>query len=333
MASYIERRKFLATLGGAAAAWPFAARAQQSAMPFIGLLNGQSSTHVPLPAFRQGLSEAGFDEGRNVAVVYRSADGDRERLPALAAELVRLRVAVIAAVGGDSSVRSATAATATIPIVFTTGGDPVETGLVASLSRPGGNVTGATILGSMAATKQIGLLRDMVPRLETIGLLVTPLATAAAITASAITRDVQSAAQAAGIKTVVMEVNSERDLDTAFAQLVKQRVDALVIGSFVIFYRFLDRVAALTAQHKIPAIFITRDFPAAGGLMSYGADNRDTYRQAGVYVGRILKGDKPADLPVMQPTKFVLVINMKTAKAFGLAVPPGLLAIADEVIE
>src|SRR5262245_16117069 len=251
MASYIERRKFLATLGGAAAAWPLAARAQQSAMPFIGLLNGQSSTHVPLPAFRQGLSEAGFDEGRNVAVVYRSADGDRERLPALAAGLVRRRVAVIAAVGGDSSVRSATAATATIPIVFTTGGDPVETGLVASLSRPGGNVTGATILGSMAATKQIGLLRDMVPRLETIGLLVTPLATAAAITASAVTRDVQSAAQAAGIKAVVMEVNSERDLDTAFAQLVKQRVDALVIGSFVIFYRFLSIVAALNAVHII----------------------------------------------------------------------------------
>ena len=251
MASHIGRRKFLAALGGAAA-WPLAASAQQSAMPFIGLLNGQSSTHVPLPAFRQGLSEAGFDEGRNVAVVYRSADGDRERLPALAAELVRLRVAVIAAVGGDSSALSAKAATATIPIVFTTGGDPVESGIVASLSRPGGNVTGATILGSMAATKQIGLLRDMVPRLETIGLLVTPLATAAAITASAITRDVQSAAQAAGIKAVVMEVNSERDLDTAFAQLVKQRVDALVIGSFVIFYRYW--IASLRSQRSIKSL-------------------------------------------------------------------------------
>jgi putative ABC transport system substrate-binding protein len=329
----VKRREFIGLVGGAAA-WPLAAWAQQSAIPFIGLLNGQSSTHL-LPAFRQGLSEAGFDEGRNVAVVYRSADGDRERLPALAAELVRLRVAVIAAVGGDSSVLSAKAATATIPIVFTTGGDPVDSGIVASLSRPGGNVTGATFLGSMAATKQIGLLRDMVPRSETIGLLVTPLnaPTAAAITASAITRDVQSAAQAAGIKAVVMEVNSERDLDTAFAQLVKQRVDALVIGSFVFFSRHQDRLVAFTAQHRIPAIFTNRDFPAAGGLMSYSADNRDAYRQAGVYVGRILKGDKPADLPVMQPTKFALVINMKTAKAFGLAVPPGLLAIADELIE
>src|SRR5262245_58595059 len=331
MAIHIRRREFIFTLGSAAA-WPLAARAQQPAMPFIGLLNGQSSTR-PLPAFRQGLSEAGFDEGRNVAVVYRSADGDRERLPALAAELVRLRVAVIAAVGGDSSVLSAKAATATIPIVFTTGGDPVESGFVASLSRPGGNVTGATNLGSMAATKQIGLLRDMVPRLGAIGLLVVPLATAAAIMASAITRDVQSAAQAAGIKTVVVEVNSERDLDAAFAQLVEQRIDALVIGSFVFFSRYLDRVAALTAQHKIPAIYIARDFPAAGGLMSYGAEGGDLYRQAGVYVGRILKGDKPADLPVMQPTKFVLVINMKPAKALGLVVPPGVLAIADEVIE
>src|SRR5262245_7971405 len=328
----LRRRDFI-TLLGSAAAWPLVARAQQLAMQVIGLLNGQSNTHL-LPAFRRGLSEAGFDEGRNVAVVYRSADGDRERLPALAAELVRLRVAVIAAVGGDSSVLSAKAATATIPIVFTTGGDPVESGIVARLSRPDGNVTGATFIGSMAATKQIGLLRDMVPKLETIGLLVTPLnAPPAAITAAAIIRDVQTAAQAAGIKTVVVEVNSERDIGAAFAQLVEQRVHALVIGSFVFFSRYLDRVAALTAQHKIPAIFITRDFPAAGGLMSYGADNRDAYRQAGVYVGRILKGDKPADLPVMQPTKFVLVINMKTAKALGLVVPPGVLAIADEVIE
>jgi putative tryptophan/tyrosine transport system substrate-binding protein len=329
----VKRREFILALGGAAA-WPFAARAQQPAIPFIGLLNGQSSTHL-LPAFRQGLSEAGFDEGRNIAIVYRSAEGEIERLPALAAELVGLRVAVIAAVGGDSSVLSAKAATATIPIVFTSGGDPVESGIVASLSRPGGNVTGATFLGSMAATKQIGLLRDMVPRLETIGLLVTPLnaPTAAAITASAITRDVQSAAQAAGIKAVIVEVNSERDLDTAFAQLVEQRVDALVVGSFVFFNRHRDRLVALMAQHRIPATFTNRDFPAAGGLMSYGADNRDAYRQAGIYVGRILKGDKPANLPVMQPTKFMLAINMKTVKALGLAVSPGLLAIADEVIE
>jgi putative ABC transport system substrate-binding protein len=185
----------------------------------------------------------------------------------------------------------------------------------------------------MAATKQIGLLRDIVPKLETIGLLVAPLPTAAAITAATITSDVRTVAQAAGIKAVVVEVNSERDIGAAFAHLVEQRVDALVIGSFVFFIRYSDRVAALTAQHKIPAISPTRDFPAAGGLMSYGGDYGDVYRQVGVYVGRILKGDKPSDLPVMQPTKFVLVINMKTVKAFGLAVPPGLLAIADEVIE
>ena len=324
----MNRRNFIALLGGAAA-WPLAARAQQPAVPFIGLLNGQSSTGF-LPAFRQGLSEAGFDEGRNVAIVYRSAEGEAERLPALAAELVRLCVAVITAVGGDNSVRSAKAATTTVPIVFTTGGDPVEIGIVASLSRPGGNVTGATFLGSTGAGKQIGLLRDIVPRLTTIGVLVDPVSVAAAAT---LTRDVQRAAEAAGIKAVVAEVSSERDLDPAFARLSEQRVDALVFTGIVFFNRYLDRMVALTAQHRIPAIFTNRVFPAAGGLMSYGADANDAYRQAGVYVGRILKGDKPADLPVMQATKFVLVINMKTVKALGLVVPPGLLAIADEVIE
>jgi putative tryptophan/tyrosine transport system substrate-binding protein len=325
----IRRREFITLLGGAATAWPLTAGAQQSAMSVVGLLNGQATTRL-LPAFRQGLSEAGFDEGRNVAIVYRSAEGDVENLPALAAELVRLRVAVIVAIGGDNSVRSAKAATTTIPIVFTSGGDPVESGIVTSLSRPGGNVTGATFLGSMAAAKQIGLLRDVVPGLSTIGLLVSSLN---APTAAAITRDVQEASQAAGIKAVVVDVKSERDLDGALAQLVEQRVDALVIASLVFFNRNRDRLIALTAQHKIPAIFTNREFPAAGGLMSYGADNRDAYRQAGIYAGRILKGDKPADLPVIQPTKFVLVINMRAVKALGLAVPPGLLAIADEVIE
>src|SRR5262245_52089519 len=324
----MKRRQFITLLGGAAATWPLAARAQQ-AMSVVGLLNGQATTNL-LPVFRQGLSEAGFDEGRNVAIVYRSAEGDVERLPALAAELVRLRVAVIVAIGGDNSVHSAKAATATIPIVFTSGGDPVGSGIVTSLSRPGGNVTGATFLGSMAAAKQIGLLRDLVPGLATIGLLVSSLN---APTAAAITRDVEGAAQAGGIKAVVVDVKNERDLDGAFAQFVEQRVDALVIASLVFFNRNRDRLIALTAQHKIPAIFTNREFPASGGLMSYGADNRDAYRQAGIYAGRILKGDKPADLPVMQPTKFALVINMKTVKALGLAVSPGLLAIADEVIE
>jgi putative ABC transport system substrate-binding protein len=326
----MNRRAFISLLGGAAA-WPLVARAQQpQVMSVIGLLNGQSTTSL-IPAFRAGLSEAGFDEGRNVAIVYRSAEGEAERLPALVAELVRLRVAAIAAVGGTNSVLAAKAATATIPIVFTSGADPVEAGVVTSLSPPGGNVTGATFLGSMAAAKQIGLLRDMVPKLATIGVLVNPASGPSL--AAAVTKDVQQSAQAAGIKSVVMEVNSERDFNPAFAQLIEQRVDALVIAGLIFFSRYVDRVAALTAQHKIPAIFTGRVFPDAGGLMSYGADQRDAYRHAGIYVGRILKGDKPADLPVMQPTKFTLVINMKTVKALGLTVPPGLLAIADEVIE
>ena len=325
----MNRRQFITLLGGAAV-WPLAARAQQPAMPVIGLLNGQSTTSL-LPGFRQGLSEAGFDEGRNVAIVYRSADGELERLPALAAELVRLRVGVIAAVGGDNSVRSAKAATKTIPIVFTTGGDPVESGIVPSLSRPGGNVTGATFLGSMAAPKQIGLLRDLVPKLATIGLLVSPVSTPAG--ADVTTREVQTAAQAAGIKAVIVDLNSEHDIDAAFARLIEQRIDALVFTGIVFLNRYRDRMVALTAQHRIPAVFTNRVFPEAGGLMSYGADAGDAYRQAGVYVGRILKGDKPADLPVMQATKFVFVINMGTVKALGLIVPPGLLAIADEVIE
>jgi putative ABC transport system substrate-binding protein len=326
----MRRREFITLLGGAIIAWPLAARAQQQMMSVIGLLNGQATTSL-IPAFRQGLSEAGFDEGRNVAIVYRSAEGEVERLRVLADELVRLRVGVIAAVGGTNSVLAAKAATTTIPIVFTSGVDPVEAGVIASLSRPGGNVTGATFLSSMAASKQLGLLRDMVPKLATIGVLVNPLSGPSL--AAAITKDVQQSAQAAGIKSVVVEVNSERDFNPAFAQLIEQRVDALVIAGLIFFNRYMDRVVAVTGQHKIPTIYNNRVFPDAGGLMSYGADNRDTYRQAGVYVGRILKGDKPADLPVMQPTKFTLVINMTTVKALGLSVAPGLLAIADEVIE
>jgi putative ABC transport system substrate-binding protein len=327
----MKRRKFITFLGGAAVAWPLAARAQRPVMPTIGLLNGQSSAAIAslLGAFRQGLVEAGFVDGRNVAIVYRSAEGNAERLPALAAELVSIPVAVIAAVGGDVSVHAAKAATSTIPIVFTTGGDPVETGFVASINRPGGNVTGTTFWGSLVAPKQIGLLRDMVPTLATIGLLLNP---ANPMTAS-IARDVQAAVQSVGIKVIIVEANSEADIDTAFAQFVEQRIGALVIASAVFFNRNRDRLVALAARHAIPAVFNNRDFPSAGGLMSYGADTGDSYRQAGIYVGRILKGDKPIDLPVMQPTRFEFVINLKTVKALGLTAPPGLLAIADEVIE
>jgi putative ABC transport system substrate-binding protein len=331
MTAFIGRREFIALLGGAAATWPVAARAQQPTMPVIGFLNGQSratSAQFVL-AFHQGLAEVGFIEGRNVAIEYRSAEGETDRLPALAAELVRRQVVVIAAVGGDNSVLAAKAATATIPIVFVTGGDPVETGLVASLNQPGGNVTGASFLGSMVAAKQIGLLRDMVPKIATIGVLMSP----ANPMAPTVAKDVQAAVQAVDLKVVVVETSNERDIDTAFAQFVERRVDALVISSAVLFQRLMDRLVALAASHAIPAIFTARDFAAAGGLMSYGTDIKDAYRQAGVYVGRILKGEKPAGLPVMQAAKFELIVNLKTAKALGLTVPAGLLAIADEVIE
>jgi putative ABC transport system substrate-binding protein len=325
----MQRRDFMVLLGSAAA-WPLAARAQQP-MQVIGLLNGQTmaASAINLTAFRRGLAEMGFVEGRNLAIVYRGADGDILRLPELATELVRIPVPVIAAVGGDNTTLSAKAATATIPIVFTTASDPVEVGFVASLNRPGGNVTGATTLGTQVATKQIGLLRDMIPKLATIGLLMSPLVPMAA----SITREVQAAAQAVGLQTVVVNLKGERDIDAAFAQLVDQRADALVIPSGAFFTRLQVGVISLAERHAIPAIFSTRASSVNGGLMSYGADVRDTYRQAGLYVARILKGEKPADLPVMQPTKFELVINMKTVKALGLLVPPGLLAIADEVFE
>jgi putative ABC transport system substrate-binding protein len=323
----IRRREFIAGLG-CAAAWPVVARAQQPAMPVIGLLNGSGSISG-IPAFRQGLAETGFVEGRNLAVVYRSAEGDLARLPSLAAELVSLQVKVIAAVGGDSSVLSAKAATATIPIVFTTGGDPIVTGLVASLNRPGGNLTGATSLIGPLAPKLIGLLRDLVPRLATIGLLLNP----ANRMSPSVVQDVQAAVQQVGLNVVVAEATGERDIDAAFAQFVERRVDAFVVSGDVFFNRRRERLITLAARHAIPAIYYQREFPAAGGLMSYGADFRDVYRQAGLYVGRILKGDKPADLPVQQPTKFELLINLKTAKALGLTIPETLLATADEVIQ
>jgi putative ABC transport system substrate-binding protein len=326
----MRRREFIALLGAAVApAGPPAAHAQQRTMQVIGLLNGQATGANQLGAFRQGLAEAGFAEGRNLAVVYRSAEGVVGRLPALAAELVGLQVAVIAAVGGDPSVVAAKATTATIPIVFTTAGDPVATGIVASLSRPGGNVTGATALGGLLGPKQIGLLRDLVPRLAIIGLLLSP----ANPMSPAIARDVQAAAESVGLKFLVAEANNERDIDDAFAHFNGQRVDALVLGSGAFFNRYVDRIVALAARHAIPTIFANRAFAADGGMMSYGADFKDAYRQAGAYVGRILKGDKPADLPVTQPTRFELIINLKTVKALGLVVPPGLLAITDEVIE
>ena len=324
----MRRRDFITLIGGAAA-WPLAARAQQPGLPVIGLLNGQSTGANYLAAFRRGLAEAGFVEGRNVAIVYRSSEGDSTKLPALVAEMVALPVAVIAAVGGGDAVLAAKAATATIPIVFTTAADPVAVGFVASLSRPGGNVTGTSFVGSALAPKQVGLLQDMVPGLATIGLLLSTTN----LTSTLVVKDVRAAVQTAGLKVVAVETSTEDDIDAAFAQFTEQRIGALVIASAVVFNRHLDRLVTLAARNAIPAIFNIRDYPALGGLMSYGADIADSYRQVGVYVSRILKGEQPAELPVTQPTKFELVINLKTAKALGLTVPPSLLAIADEVIE
>jgi putative ABC transport system substrate-binding protein len=260
--------------------------------------------------------------------VHRSSEGNPEQLPALANELVGIPVAVIAAVGGDATVLSAKAATTTVPIVFTTGSDPIDRGIVASLNRPGGNVTGVTFLGNFVSTKHIGFLRDLELKLATIGLL---LISTNAYNPS-IKTDMQAAAQSVGLKLTVEEA-AEEDIGKAFAHLVETHIDALVIGPGIRFVPYFGHLAALAARHKLPTICPYRDFPGAGGLMSYGADNAEAYRQAGVYVARILKGDKPADLPVMQPTKFELVINLKTAKSLGLTVPPTLLAIADDVIE
>jgi putative ABC transport system substrate-binding protein len=326
----MRRRQFITLLGGTAA-WPLTARAQPRTMQVIGLLVGQPSATLTrqLAAFRQGLNEAGFVEGRNLAIVYRSAEGKPERLPALAAELAGIPVAVIAAVGGDVSILSAKAATETIPIVFETGGDPVETGIVASLSRPGGNVTGASSLGSLVAAKQLSFLRDMVPSLATVGLLLNPTNPSSILTA----RDVQAAVQPLGLKLVTADAVNDGDIDKAFAEFVEQRIDGLVVGAAIFFNRNRERLIALAARHAIPSIFSGRAFTANGGLMSYGPDSMDAYRQAGLYVARILKGDKPADLPVIQTTKFELVINLKTAKALNLSIPPTLRALADEVIE
>jgi putative ABC transport system substrate-binding protein len=320
----MRRREFITVLGGAAA-WPLAARAQQQ-MQVIGLLE-----FLPvgdLPAFRRGLAEAGLVEGRNLAIVYRGANGDITRLPALAAELVRIPVAVIAAHGGDASTLAAKAATATIPIVFVTGGDPVVAGLVASINRPGGNVTGASFLGSLLGSKHIGLLRDLVPKLATIGVLAGRDET---MTPTVI-KDVQIAAQSVGLKTVVVEVSTDREIDDAFARFVEHHVDGFVTSSAFVSSR-RDRVIALAAQYRIPAIYNNRESPARGGLMSYDASRDEAYHQAGLYVARILRGEKPADLPVVQATRTELVINLKTAKTLGIEVPPTLLAIADEVIE
>jgi putative tryptophan/tyrosine transport system substrate-binding protein len=324
----MKRREFITLVGGAAAAWPLAARAQQATMALVGLLSGAQRDDREISAVRQGLKDAGYIEGRNLAIKYRSADGRFDRLPALAADLVADPVAAIIALAPPAAV-AAKAATATIPIIFTTGTDPVDLGLVSSFNRPGGNVTGVNFLVTALAAKRLELLHELLPSAMVVGFLTNPTNPAS----ESETRDLQAAARALGIKLPVLNASSENDIDATFSSFVQQRVNAVFVGADAFFTSRRDQLVGLAARHAMPAVYHLRDLAVAGGLMSYGGSLSDAYRLAGNYAGRILKGEKPADLPVQQPTRLEMVINLKTAKALGLEVPPTLLARADEVIE
>ena len=326
----IKRREFIIAVGGAAM-WPLAARAQQAAMPVIGFLSSRSPGESAglVAAFRDGLGEAGFVEGQNVIIAFRWAEGHYDRLPTLAAELVQLRVAVLFTAGGPPSAFAAKAATQTIPIVFSAAIDPDRIGLVTSLNRPGGNITGMSLFPSELAAKSVQLLKQLLPTATLIAYLVNPSNPSAPVYAS----EASTAAKTLGIAIRVLNASTERDLDEVFASLPKLGVSGLAVPAEPFFDSQRDRMVALAAQYGIPAIYGLREYAVAGGLMSYGTSLPDTYRRAAIYVGRVLKGDKPVNLPVMQPTKYDLVLNMKTAKTLGLRIPDQLLALADEVIE
>jgi putative ABC transport system substrate-binding protein len=326
----MKRREFITLLGGTAATWPLAARAQQ-AMPVIGYLGAGSpqSNAIRLDAVRQGLVEAGYVEGQNFVFDYRWAEDQNERLPALAAQLVRRDVALILTGGGSTATVAAKSATATIPIVFITGADPIKLGFVASFNRPGSNLTGVSFLVNALVAKQFEVLHETVPKTALIGYLVNPTYT----NAEADTRNVLAAAEVVGQKLLVVQAHTDSELEAAFVTLIQQRAGALVVGADPFFTDRRDRLVELAARQKIPAIYFVREFVSAGGLMSYGTSITEAYRIVGLYAGRILKGEKPADLPVQQSTKVELIVNLKTAKALGLTVPPQIVARADEVIE
>ena len=330
MASYIARRKFLAALGGAAI-WPLAARAQQSVMPVIGFLSANRSDAFPnyIAAFHEGLADGGFVEGKNVAIEFRFAEQRLERVPALAMDLVRRKVAVILTTGGDVPAMVAKGVTSTIPIVFLTGFDPVKSGLVASLNRPGGNLTGATVIAGQLVAKRLELLRELVPAARIVGVLANPNNP----NADGDMAEAQTAGRALGQEIHVLLAEREQEVDAAFTTLALLKADALVLDADPLFANLRGKIIALVERRALPTVYYSREYADAGGLISYGASFTGLYRQGGIYVGRILKGAKPAELPVVQPTKFDLIINRKTAKALGLDVPPTLLARADEVIE
>jgi putative ABC transport system substrate-binding protein len=327
----VKRRDFITLLGGAAVAWPLAARAQQPSMPVIGFLHAQGQNDRPQvqAAFRRGLSEAGYADSRNVAIEYRFAENRHDRLPALAADLVGRKVTVIAATGGGASVLAAMAATRTIPIVFTTGGDPVREGYVASLNRPGGNATGVSWFNTLVAGKGIGLLHELVPNAAMIAVLVNPTLPESA----RMPGEAQEAARILGRQSLVLNASTSTEIDAAFATMRERGAGALFVGGDPFFSGRRQQIVALAARDAIPAMYTNREFVEEGGLMSYGNDTADGYRRAGVYVGRILNGASPADLPVDQATKFEFLVNLRTAKTLGLEVPPALSARADEVIE